>query len=70
VEALGEHSYVHLDQPGGTVLIAKAPGDAQFAPGDTAQFRAHAAQCHLFAQDGFAVAPLAAQSLESAAQRA
>ncbi|WP_321815276.1 MULTISPECIES: sn-glycerol-3-phosphate ABC transporter ATP-binding protein UgpC [unclassified Paraburkholderia] len=70
VEALGEHSYVHLDQPGGTVLIAKAPGDAHFSPGDTAQFRAHAAQCHLFAQDGFAVAPLDAQSQEFAAQRA
>ncbi|POR52909.1 carbohydrate ABC transporter ATP-binding protein (CUT1 family) [Paraburkholderia eburnea] len=70
VEALGEHSYVHLDQPGGTVLIAKAPGDARFAPGDTARFRAHAAQCHLFAPDGFALAPLDAPSLESAAQRA
>ncbi len=70
VEALGEHSYVHLDQPGGNVLIAKAPGDAQFAPGETVQFRAQAAQCHLFAQDGFALAPLAAQPLESAAQRA
>ncbi|NIE68264.1 sn-glycerol-3-phosphate ABC transporter ATP-binding protein UgpC [Burkholderia sp. Ax-1719] len=70
VEALGEHSYVHLDQPGGTVLIAKAPGDAQFSHGDTAEFRAQAAQCHLFAQDGFALAPLAAQPLESAAQRA
>ncbi|HEV3429136.1 MAG TPA: sn-glycerol-3-phosphate ABC transporter ATP-binding protein UgpC [Paraburkholderia sp.] len=70
VEALGEHSYVHLDQPGGTVLIAKAPGDAHFAPGDTAQFRAQAAQCHLFAPDGFALAPLDAQPFESAAQRA
>ncbi|WP_321877952.1 ABC transporter ATP-binding protein [Paraburkholderia bannensis] len=71
VEALGEHSYVHLDQPGGTVLIAKAPGDAQFSPGDTAKFRANAAQCHLFAQDGFALAPLDAQHpLETAAQRA
>src|SRR5690349_12385063 len=27
VEQLGEHSYVHLDQPGGFTLIAKAPGD-------------------------------------------
>ncbi|WP_322048384.1 sn-glycerol-3-phosphate ABC transporter ATP-binding protein UgpC [Paraburkholderia sp. J67] len=70
VEALGEHSYVHLDQPGGTTLIAKAPGDALLAPGDTAQFRANAAVCHLFAQDGFALAPLSVQPLESAAQRA
>jgi multiple sugar transport system ATP-binding protein len=58
IEALGEHSYVHLDQPGGTVLIAKAPGDARLARGDTVRFRAPAHACHLFAEDGFAVAPL------------
>ncbi|MEI7295826.1 ABC transporter ATP-binding protein [Paraburkholderia tropica] len=58
VEALGEHSYVHLDQPGGAVLIAKAPGDARLGSGDTAHFRASAALCHLFAENGFAVAPL------------
>ncbi|WP_343674591.1 sn-glycerol-3-phosphate ABC transporter ATP-binding protein UgpC [Paraburkholderia heleia] len=58
VEELGEHSYVHLDQPGGAVLVAKAPGDARLASGDTAQFRASASACHLFAEDGFAVAPL------------
>ncbi|WP_310632016.1 sn-glycerol-3-phosphate ABC transporter ATP-binding protein UgpC [Paraburkholderia sp.] len=58
VEALGEHSYVHLDQPGGAVLIAKAPGDALLGSGDSAHFRANAALCHLFAEDGFAVAPL------------
>ncbi|HKU00943.1 MAG TPA: sn-glycerol-3-phosphate ABC transporter ATP-binding protein UgpC [Paraburkholderia sp.] len=68
VEALGEHSYVHLDQPGGVVLIAKAPGDTHLAPGDTVQLRANAAACHLFAQDGFALAPLAA--VEHAAPRA
>ncbi|WP_322029387.1 sn-glycerol-3-phosphate ABC transporter ATP-binding protein UgpC [Paraburkholderia sp. J76] len=60
IEELGEHSYVHLDQPGGAVLVAKAPGDARLAGGDTAQFRASASACHLFAEDGFAVAPLAA----------
>ncbi|MCP3709559.1 sn-glycerol-3-phosphate ABC transporter ATP-binding protein UgpC [Paraburkholderia sp. CNPSo 3274] len=59
VEELGEHSYVHLDQPGGAVLVAKAPGDARLGSGDTAQFRASASACHLFAEDGFAVAPLA-----------
>ncbi|WP_321948668.1 sn-glycerol-3-phosphate ABC transporter ATP-binding protein UgpC [Paraburkholderia sp. J10-1] len=59
VEELGEHSYVHLDQPGGAVLVAKAPGDARLASGDAAQFRASANACHLFAEDGFAVAPLA-----------
>ena len=58
VEALGEHSYVHLDQPGGAVLIAKAPGDARLAQGDRARFRAPALACHLFAEDGLAVAPL------------
>jgi multiple sugar transport system ATP-binding protein len=58
VEALGEHSYVHLEQAGGTVLIAKAPGDARLAHGDTAYFRAPASACHLFAEDGVAVAPL------------
>ncbi|WP_028202358.1 ABC transporter ATP-binding protein [Paraburkholderia nodosa] len=59
VEELGEHSYLHLDQPGGAVLVAKAPGDARLHSGDTAQFRASPSACHLFAEDGFAVAPLA-----------
>jgi len=58
VEALGEHSYVHLEQPGGAVLIAKAPGDARLKQGDRAHFCAPASACHLFAGDGFAVAPL------------
>ncbi|HTR06917.1 MAG TPA: sn-glycerol-3-phosphate ABC transporter ATP-binding protein UgpC [Paraburkholderia sp.] len=59
VEELGEHSYVHLDQPGGAALIAKAPGGARLQPGETARFRASVSACHLFAEDGFAVAPLA-----------
>ncbi|QGZ60038.1 ABC transporter ATP-binding protein [Paraburkholderia acidiphila] len=59
VEELGEHSYVHLEQPGGAVLVAKAPGDARLSSGDSAQFRANASACHLFAEDGIAVAPLA-----------
>jgi multiple sugar transport system ATP-binding protein len=58
VEALGEHSYVHLEQPGGAVLIAKAPGDARLTQGDQAHFRASASACHLFAEDGFVVSPL------------
>ena len=58
VESLGEHSYVHLDQPGGAALIAKAPGDARLESGDQARFRAPVHACHLFAEDGFAVAPL------------
>jgi multiple sugar transport system ATP-binding protein len=58
VEALGEHSYVHLEQPGGAVLIAKAPGDARLKQGDRARFCAPSFACHLFAEDGFALAPL------------
>jgi multiple sugar transport system ATP-binding protein len=58
VEELGEHSYVHLEQPGGAVLIAKASGDARLKQGDSASFRAPISACHLFAEDGFAVALL------------
>jgi multiple sugar transport system ATP-binding protein len=58
VEQLGEHSYVHLDQPGGAVLIAKAPGDTRLAPGDAAHLRVPPLACHLFTEDGFAAAPL------------
>jgi multiple sugar transport system ATP-binding protein len=55
VEHLGEHSYVHLDQPGGDTLIAKVPGGADLAIGARATFRADPAVCHLFTEDGFAV---------------
>jgi len=58
VEALGEHSYVHLEQPGGAALIAKAPGDACFKQGERARFCAPASACHLFGEDGFALSPL------------
>ncbi|KAA1007746.1 sn-glycerol-3-phosphate ABC transporter ATP-binding protein UgpC [Paraburkholderia panacisoli] len=58
VEQLGEHSYVHLDQPGGAVLIAKAPGDTRLAPGDRASLRVPRPACHLFTEDGFAAASL------------
>jgi multiple sugar transport system ATP-binding protein len=58
VEQLGEHSYVHLDQPGGAVLIAKAPGDTRLAPGDRASLRVPPPACHLFTEDGFAAASL------------
>ncbi|CDY78167.1 Maltose/maltodextrin transport ATP-binding protein MalK [Caballeronia glathei] len=56
VEQLGEHSYLHLDQPGGTVLIAKAPGDRTPRQGDAVAFNVPRASCHLFTEDGFAVA--------------
>ncbi len=61
VEALGEHSYVHLDQPGAT-LIAKAPGGLRVARGDTLSLHAPAMSCHLFGADGFAIAPRVAQA--------
>ncbi len=63
VEALGEHSYVHLGDADGA-LVAKAPGELRVAAGDTVTVRASAAACHLFAADGFAVAPLAQRALE------
>ncbi|MCM2493189.1 sn-glycerol-3-phosphate ABC transporter ATP-binding protein UgpC [Burkholderia glumae] len=65
VEALGEHSYVHLEQPDGT-LIAKAPGELRVATGDTVRLRAPAASCHLFAADGFAIAAPAPAALSPA----
>jgi multiple sugar transport system ATP-binding protein len=58
VEQLGEHSYVHLDEANGAVLIAKAPGDTRLRQGDRASFRAPASACHLFTEDGFVVASL------------
>ncbi|SDR35815.1 carbohydrate ABC transporter ATP-binding protein, CUT1 family [Paraburkholderia fungorum] len=58
VEQLGEHSYVHLDQPGGAALIAKAPGDTRLVPGDRASLRVPSSACHLFTEDGFAAASL------------
>jgi multiple sugar transport system ATP-binding protein len=58
VEQLGEHSYVHLDQPGGAVLIAKAPGNTRLAPDDRANLQVPRTACHLFTEDGFAAASL------------
>jgi multiple sugar transport system ATP-binding protein len=58
IEQLGEHSYVHLEEANGAVLIAKAPGDTRLKQGDRASFRAPASACHLFTEDGFAVASL------------
>jgi multiple sugar transport system ATP-binding protein len=58
VEQLGEHSYVHLEQPGGAALIAKAPGDTRLAPGARASLRVPRLACHLFTEDGFAAASL------------
>ncbi|OTP70677.1 ABC transporter ATP-binding protein [Caballeronia sordidicola] len=55
VEQLGEHSYLHLEQAGGVVLIAKAPGDRTPKQGENVAFKVPAACCHLFTEDGFAV---------------
>ncbi|MCX4162581.1 MULTISPECIES: ABC transporter ATP-binding protein [Paraburkholderia] len=61
VERLGEHSYLHLDQPDSTTshaaLIAKAPGDHTPGSGETVAFNVPPASCHLFTEDGFAVPP-------------
>ena len=61
VEQLGEHSYLHLDQPGGAVLIAKAPGDKTPRQGESVVFNVPPASCHLFTEDGFAVTSAATQ---------
>ena len=58
IEHLGEHSYVHLEQPGGAVLIAKVPGNARVEQGERVVFAAPARACHLFTKDGFAVKAL------------
>jgi multiple sugar transport system ATP-binding protein len=63
VEQLGEHSYLHLDQPGGAVLIAKAPGDRTPENGAQVLFNVPPASCHLFTEDGLAVAPAAISPL-------
>jgi len=65
VEQLGEVSYLHLDQPGGPTVIAKAPGDTSLSVGASVSFEVPAASCHLFTGDGFAVTPLAAAPFHS-----
>jgi len=61
-ERLGEQTYVHLDAPDGRTLIAKVAGDARVERGARMSFGAPASACHLFGDDGFAIAPL--QSIE------
>ncbi|CAN7282616.1 sn-glycerol-3-phosphate ABC transporter ATP-binding protein UgpC [Trinickia sp. LjRoot230] len=57
-ERLGEQTYVHLDAPNGAALIAKVAGDASVNRGERIACGASASACHLFTEDGFAVAPL------------
>jgi multiple sugar transport system ATP-binding protein len=54
-EHLGEHSYLHLNDPSGTTLIAKQPGDASHAPGARVALAFSSQACHLFTTDGRAV---------------
>ncbi|RDV00328.1 ABC transporter ATP-binding protein [Trinickia dinghuensis] len=55
VERLGEHSYLHLNEPGGTTLVAKQPGDADHASGALVELAFSSRSCHLFTADGRAV---------------
>ncbi|SAL86230.1 sugar ABC transporter ATP-binding protein [Caballeronia arvi] len=59
-EHLGEHSYVHLEQPDSGVLIAKVPGNVRIDRGQPVSFVARPDVCHLFTADDFSVKPLAA----------
>ncbi|WP_213762795.1 sn-glycerol-3-phosphate ABC transporter ATP-binding protein UgpC [Caballeronia sp. dw_19] len=52
-EELGEHSYIHADHAGGT-LVAKAPGDTSIGPGERIRIHVPASACHLFDADGLA----------------
>jgi len=53
-ERLGEHSYIHADHAGGT-LVAKAPADAPTGSGERIRIRVPASACHLFDADGIAL---------------
>jgi multiple sugar transport system ATP-binding protein len=53
-EQLGEHSYLHVELAGGT-LIAKAPGDVTVRNGERVALRLPSEACHLFDEDGIAL---------------
>ncbi len=55
VERLGEQTYVHLEQPGGQPLVAKAPGNAQINRGDLLRFGIAAGSAYLFDENGMAL---------------
>ena len=68
VERLGEQTYVHLDEPGGQPLVAKAPGNASINRGDRLRFGVAPACAYLFDQDGIALErPQALAGLAAAA---
>jgi multiple sugar transport system ATP-binding protein len=56
VERLGEQTYVHLDEPAGQPLVAKAPGDAHIARGERLRVSVALNCAYLFDQDGVALA--------------
>ncbi|MBW9335862.1 sn-glycerol-3-phosphate ABC transporter ATP-binding protein UgpC [Herbaspirillum sp. RU 5E] len=56
VERLGEQTYVHLDEPAGQPLVAKAPGDAHIARGERLRVSVAPNCVYLFDQDGVALA--------------
>ncbi|MRT31738.1 ABC transporter ATP-binding protein [Herbaspirillum sp. CAH-3] len=56
VERLGEQTYVHLDEPAGQPLVAKAPGDAHIARGERLRVSVAPNCAYLFDQDGVALA--------------
>lgn len=55
VEQLGEAAYVHLDQPGGAPLLAKAQGTTALRPGDRHAFHLSHDAWHLFDERGNAI---------------
>ncbi|PMS17660.1 ABC transporter [Trinickia dabaoshanensis] len=55
VEQLGEAAYVHLDQPGGAPLLAKAQGTCALHPGDRQAFHLTDGAWHLFDETGNAI---------------
>ena len=56
VERLGEQTYLHFEQAGGDPLLAKAPGNVATEAGAELTLGMLARHCHLFTDDGNAVA--------------
>ena len=56
VERLGEQTYLHFEQAGGEPLLAKAPGNVAIDAGADLALGMLAQHCHLFTDDGSAVA--------------
>ena len=66
IERLGEQTYLHLEQAGGELLLAKVPGNAALEVGAEVALTIAPACCHLFTEDGDAVlAPIQPQHQEA-----